>query len=51
MRKCYKVDVSDFNELDCYGFKRDCDQPAHVKNVLRLDDIYRVRYPFYMEKV
>jgi len=39
MRKCYKVDVSDFNELDCYGFKRDCDQPAHVKNVLRLDDI------------
>ena len=51
MKKCYKIDVSDFNILDCYGFKRDCDQPAHIKNVLRLDDIYRVRYPFYMEKV
>lgn len=51
MKKCYKIDVSDFDVLDCYGFKRDGEQPAHVNNVFRLDDIYRVRYPFYMEKV
>ena len=48
--KIYKIDLNDLYCLDMYGFKRDYDKPAHIKNVFRLDDFYRVRYPQLMKK-
>lgn len=48
--KLYKIDVNDLNCLDMYGFKRNYDKPAHIKNVFRLDDFYRVRYPQLMKR-
>ena len=49
--KYYKIDVNDFNYLDLYGFKRDSDKPSHIKNVIRLDDFYRTRFPHFMQRV
>ena len=49
--KYYKIDVNDFNYLDFYGFKRDSDKPSHIKNVIRLDDFYRTRFPHFMQRV
>jgi len=51
MTKYYKVDVNNFNDLDLYGFKRDFDKPSHIKNVIRLDDFYRIRFPHFMQRV
>ena len=48
--KLYKIDVNNLNCLDMYGFKRDYDKPAHIKNVFRLDDYYRARYPYLMKR-
>lgn len=49
--KYYKINVEDLFSLDSYGIKRDFDSPAHIKNVFRLDDLYKLRYPFLMQKV
>lgn len=49
--KYYKINVKDFNNLDFYGFKRDSDKPSHIKNVIRLDDFYRTRFPYFMQRV
>lgn len=50
-KKFYKINVEDLFSLDCYGIKRDFDSPAHIKNVFRLDDFYKIRYPLLMQKV
>lgn len=47
--KIYKIDVTNLNCLDMYGFKRDSEQPPHKNNVYRLDDYYRCRFPKVME--
>lgn len=49
--KYYKINVEDLFSLDCYGIKRDFDSPAHIKNIFRLDDLYKIRYPLLMQKV
>lgn len=49
--KFYKINVENLFSLDCYGLKRDFDSPAHLNNVFRLDDIYKIRYPLLMQKV
>lgn len=49
--KYYKINVEDLFNLDCYGIKRDFDSPAHINNVFRLDDLYKIRYPLLMQKV
>lgn len=49
--KYYKINVEDLFSLDCYGIKRDFDSPAHIKNVFRLDDLYKIRYPMLMQKI
>lgn len=49
--KFYKINVENLSSLDCYGLKRDFDSPAHINNVKRLDDIYKIRYPLLMQKV
>lgn len=48
--KIYKIDVNDLNCLDMYGFKRNSEEPAHIKNVYRLDDYYRCRFPQVMQQ-
>lgn len=51
MTKYYKINVENLFNLDCFGIKKDFDSPTHLKNVFRLDDLYRIRYPLLMKKV
>lgn len=51
MKKYYKINVGNLFNLDNYGLKRDCDSPSHINNVFRLDDVYKIRYPFLMKNV
>lgn len=48
--KIYKIDLKNLYSLDMYGFKRDYNKPAHIKNVFRLDEFYRARYPQLMKR-
>ena len=48
--KIYKIDLKNLCSLDIYGFKRDYNKPAHIKNVFRLDEFYRARYPQLMKR-
>ena len=49
--KYYKINVEDLFILDCYETKRDFESPAHIKNLFRLDDLYKIRYSMLMQKV
>ena len=51
MRKYYKIDVEDLFDLDNYGLKFDCDSPSYLDNMIRLDDVYKIRYPLLMQRV
>jgi len=50
-RKIYKIDVQDLFSLSNFGFKKDWNSPAHINNIFRLDDVYKIRYPMLMEQV